>query len=994
MNVNTSAPASQDNSALPDHSHDITSPADPGAPLTPSASASPYARAMHIFRAEGRVTDNLMYECASLGVSSLALAAVASGYYPLRTNAARPGVRIPKAEMAGGDYCALPMSDADGDTVGIQLVPYTGKAVLTVGKPGLIVPTTGYHYPGIVVVTHSALDALALLTVGISAVAVMDPEGDSEQVYKWLQRLGQERGVFIVGKDTWSKRLEMYLKENDLGWVWRTYPPDGFSNLHAWVVNDLKNITDEAGLATLGDQLAGILEANAAKPRDQSHILPCVPAADLLLTLSGAVVDALMGAAPSYRQYLSEAARVRGVIWQEEMEAARMAAWAAECNDPEDVARWVEVGKCVSMAVDDQRHANSRAAQQPTATTEPDKTDAHRYTVTGGQICCRSWNRAGETEDEPLCNFDARILEEIIHDDGAETTTYFRIAGYLRDGTPLPPIEVRADEYAEMDWVTAQWGARPIINVVAAARNHLRAAIQHFSGVVARHTVYGHAGWREIEGRQHYLHAGGAIHSFGPASGIAVRLPDALTRFQLPVPPTGLTLVQAIRASLRMLPVESSGSQDLAPDRISYPLYAAIWSAVLGGSDKSLALNGFTGTFKSELAALAQRHFGAGMDARHLPANWSSTSNALEAVAHAAKDALLVVDDYCPPGGPEAARYHAKADQVLRGAGNGAGRQRMRADTTLRPEKPPRCLILSTGEESPRGQSLQARMLQNDVVQGDVDVERLTECQRDAAAGLYAQTLAAFVRWVAPQYEALKEKMRSEVEEKRALAFRHGQHRRTPGIVAELAVALSWFLRFAHQAGAVTAREVKAYEARCEEALGIAAGKQTDDQQAEQPTRKFLRLLAAAIASGRAHVAGVEGGVPAIGATLEDRVLNPIGMAWGWRSDRAGLWEPQGQRVGWLDGDNLYLEPNASYAVAQTLARDQADGLPVGPRTMWKRLREERLLFIENEKRGSTVRKSLAGVSERPVLHLLASSVTSGVPTQIIEGNLFDGLDA
>jgi hypothetical protein len=46
-----------------------------------------------------------------------------------------------------------------------------------------------------------------------------------------------------------------------------------------------------------------------------------------------------------------------------------------------------------------------------------------------------------------------------------------------------------------------------------------------------------------------------------------------------------------------------------------------------------------TGRFKSEAAALAQQHFGAGLDARHLPANWSSTGNALEALAFTAKDA-------------------------------------------------------------------------------------------------------------------------------------------------------------------------------------------------------------------------------------------------------------------------------------------------------------------------------------------------------------------
>src|SRR6185436_13476176 len=112
------------------------------------------------------------------------------------------------------------------------------------------------------------------------------------------------------------------------------------------------------------------------------------------------------------------------------------------------------------------------------------------------------------------------------------------------------------------------------------------------------------------------------------------------------------------------------------------------------------------------LAALAQQHYGAGMDSRHLPASWSSTGNSLEGLAFAAADALLVVDDFAPGGTTaDVARMHREADRLLRAQGNRSGRMRMRADATLRPPKPPRGIILSTGEDVPRGQSLRARLL-------------------------------------------------------------------------------------------------------------------------------------------------------------------------------------------------------------------------------------------------------------------------------------------
>src|SRR5262249_31076690 len=152
-------------------------------------------------------------------------------------------------------------------------------------------------------------------------------------------------------------------------------------------------------------------------------------------------------------------------------------------------------------------------------------------------------------------------------------------------------------------------------------------------------------------------------------------------------------------------------------------------------------------------------------------------------------------------------RFHREADRLLRAQGNRAGRGRCRTDGTPRPAKPPRGLILSTGEDVPRGQSLRARMLVLEVAPGDVNAERLTDCQRDAAAGSYAQALAAFVRWLAPQYGAIRGRLRQEVAELREKARADGQHARTPGIVADLAVGLHYFLDFALAASAITAEE-------------------------------------------------------------------------------------------------------------------------------------------------------------------------------------------
>jgi hypothetical protein len=58
----------------------------------------------------------------------------------------------------------------------------------------------------------------------------------------------------------------------------------------------------------------------------------------------------------------------------------------------------------------------------------------------------------------------------------------------------------------------------------------------------------------------------------------------------------------------------------VAPEIITFSILAAVYRAALGGVDFGLHIAGPTGAGKTELAALAQQHYGAGMNRLHLPA--------------------------------------------------------------------------------------------------------------------------------------------------------------------------------------------------------------------------------------------------------------------------------------------------------------------------------------------------------------------------------------
>jgi hypothetical protein len=547
-----------------------------------------------------------------------------------------------------------------------------------------------------------------------------------------------------------------------------------------------------------------------------------------------------------------------------------------------------------------------------------------------------------------LSNYAAKVTTNIILDDGVEISREFEIQAMLIGRSfqfTLP-----SSEFARMDWPIERMGVTA--TTYPNQKEYARAAIQSFSYSAHDRTIYTHTGWRLIDGKWCFLDASGAIGANGRGSEVAVRLSGSISGYKLQMPADEHALQAAVRASLRLL--------QLAPPPISFPLLAATYRAVLGCADFGLHLAGETGAFKSELAALHQQHFGAGMDRRHLPGAWSSTGNSLEVLAFSGKDMLLVIDDFAPQGSAQdIARYHAAADRVFRAAGNQAGRGRLDSTAKLREAKPPRSLILSTGGEIPRGHSVRARLLILEIAKGEVQPGKLSACQRDAHAGLYAEAMGAFVRWIAGGYDQIQAAFGKKVLELREKALSSPAHARTPDIVASLQAGFELFLEFGHECSAIGDVEYEYLTGQCWDALRNVALAQARHHAATEPTARFLELLCASLASGRAHLQARDGKMP-----------ETVAAACGWRFGNGGNWSPFGDCIGWMDGDDLLLESTAAYRVVQMAARDSAEPFSISEQMLRKRLHEKGLLAsIDKPRQTLTVRRTLAG-SRKEVLHL------------------------
>lgn len=545
-----------------------------------------------------------------------------------------------------------------------------------------------------------------------------------------------------------------------------------------------------------------------------------------------------------------------------------------------------------------------------------------------------------------LCNFACLIRREVRRTDGVQDELLFEIEGQGADG-PLPRLRVRSSEFAAMNWPIREWGARAIVAPGQSNRDHLRAAIQHLSDP-EQTTVYAHTGWIRRGTEWVYLHAGGGIGPGGSVGGLEVDLPPELAGFALPQPPEGKAELAALQTLVGLL--------EVAPRRVTWPLLLYALGAVIEHPMGSLYLAGQTGARKTSLSLLVQALWGHTQP--HPPTNWEGTANALEALAFAAKDALLLIDDYAPTGHEgKQKELQGKASRILRNQGNGVGRARMRSDGTMQPERAPRGSLLITGEDLPPGHSVRARCLVLELIPGEVSLEALSRMQREIERLPLA--LSAWVRWLAGRLEGVRQQVRLRTAELRpAYPAAHG---RTTDAAARLHAVWEAVRGYWLEVGLVQPEEAARFTLEVETALREVAEAQSGYQQDADPTQRFIPLLLGLFSSRRAHLGNR--------MYAEEPPLDAERWGWLWQPS-SNVWAPQGPQVGWVDEQGIYLEPTTAYAALNRLAMESGEPLPT-PRTLWKRLGERGL--IRSQERGGRVRYGVGvriqGVT-RDVLHI------------------------
>jgi hypothetical protein len=534
------------------------------------------------------------------------------------------------------------------------------------------------------------------------------------------------------------------------------------------------------------------------------------------------------------------------------------------------------------------------------------------------------WARGRDGIETPqeLCNFAARITEDVTLDTGLETSRRFTIEGATKEAV-FPRIGVRTSEFQNLNWVVNYWGNDGVIRAGQTTKDCLREFIQIHSNRcgVTRRTVYAHTGWRQIGGKWAYLMANGALG----ADGVDVELPpEFMETGRYCLPPHPEREKEAITAIFEsFLPI---GKLEITLPALAFTFLAPLTSILDPMPGFVLYSHGEKDTFKTAMAVLCLAFFGAHTKAGL--SNFDSTANSIMQRAAILKDALHVVDDYYPsPRQKEALQKESIAQRIIRELGNRTGRTRLNADSSAKATPTPRGMIYITGEELPGLQSTLSRVIAVELAHGDIDPGRLSEAQSKAA--LFPHAMSSYILWLLARMEAIKEQFVADFQDLRSRAVLEAKSRKIPEHVAYLQFSWRVLLEWAKEKG------VNAGDSA--EGLGWAtfmrvAARHAQRVDEEDPVKSFFEIIGALLTQGRLR--------------LDHRIE-------GYKENMGG---DSGELVGYHDEDFYYLLPSPLWHAVQAWLRLEGGHFPFSKTTLYDVLERRGILETRGNKRVFTHR--------------------------------------
>jgi len=538
-------------------------------------------------------------------------------------------------------------------------------------------------------------------------------------------------------------------------------------------------------------------------------------------------------------------------------------------------------------------------------------------------------------ERQNLTTFAAQVDQRITLDDGvADPTVTFRVSGRTEAGMPLPSTEVVAlsdiitslvdgdNPIWSQPGVTVNNGVKSIDKEVA---NCLRVDMERRG--VEEIAKYTHTGWREVNGQFVYLTAAGGIGASGLDGTILVDLAGP----QLEIDISEIGTAQDVRRSLEII---NAGDERILSTLLCGAYAAPLREVVDIGF--SIHMFGHTGTYKTELARIIASHFGRRVAQRVGlgMGSWMSTQNALTMMASAAKDALYVIDDLVPK---QMNKYdlQGKTDVVFRSTGNAAGRSRMGRDTTMRTTYIPRCMVLSTGEDLPPGESVLARLVLVEIDRDSIASPALSTLQALAQEGVYERAMGAYIQWLAAHFSELKSLV-AAIEHDADFTTIGTGHARLLYNNKALLTGIGMYLLFARTTNALTPEEARNYMVKFRNGLIANAEITTHEVKSSTPAAKVSEIISSVVSRGEGHFVSKASDTYTPGLEY---------LGWSYRGDNyVGL----GPALGYYDKERDALLMQGDVLAAEL----KKGGLAISKRQLMKELADSKYLLTDYSPEG------------------------------------------
>lgn len=568
------------------------------------------------------------------------------------------------------------------------------------------------------------------------------------------------------------------------------------------------------------------------------------------------------------------------------------------------------------------------------------------------------YDREGNPKRNKLANYTASIIEEICLDDGINIERRLTLSGQCSD-KELPPITLTVEQFDAMKWAVSHWGTFCLTSPTYMAAQKLCYAIKALSnagGEIDRFNAYAHTGWRTISGEFHYLSAGTVLTESGGRSDVAVQI-DRLEDF-CSLPPPSINAgdaTEAARASYECL--------SCAPFAVAISLIGCAYLAPLSEAlkiDFTLWIEAPSRSHKSSYAGLINAHFGPAIDYHRMACNWTDTATAIEHALFTLANTMVVVDDFAPKESrSEQDRLEGVATRVIRLVGNRASRGRGTTTGGRQEGKPSRAMVVATGEQYPKGESINSRLFGVTLGKHQVDICKLGQLQEKARNGLLARSMSDYICSLASDHANQCQQLAEHWRQWRTQAMQSGLDGRLPDQLAFIYLGFNQALNHWKKHGVIDEPEAKRLAAQAWDQLLTTAKEHGRRIRRSQPVDDLIDVLSSILQTGQSHLCDV----------IYDKAPSNNASLYGWVNGEA-----KGLKLGWVDETKgqIYLLPTAFKEAYAEAKRKTGEALTISWASLTRQMVERGIMQTKSETRkdGSlthrtTMVKNISGHSQR-----------------------------